>query len=31
LDLRFIAEIADEELPRRRAVVVGMPDSKIGV
>jgi hypothetical protein len=31
LDLRFIAEIADEELPRRRAVVVGMPESKIGV
>jgi hypothetical protein len=28
LDLRFIAEIPDEELPRRRTVVVGMPESK---
>src|SRR5579859_1256148 len=29
LDLRFIAEISDEELPRRRTVVVGRPESKI--
>ena len=28
LDLHFIAEIPDEELPRRRTVVVGMPESK---
>ena len=26
LDLRFIAEIADEELPRRRSLVVGIPE-----
>jgi hypothetical protein len=31
LDLRFIAEIADQELPRRRTVVVGMPESKTKV
>jgi hypothetical protein len=29
LDVQFIAEIPDEELPRRRTVVVGMPESKI--
>jgi hypothetical protein len=29
LNLQFIAEIPDEELPRRRAVVVGMPEAKI--
>ena len=29
LDLQFIAEIPDEELPRRRTVVVGMPESKV--
>ena len=29
LDLQFVAEIPDEELPRRRTVVVGMPESKI--
>jgi hypothetical protein len=28
LDLQFIAEIPDLELPRRRTVVVGMPESK---
>jgi hypothetical protein len=28
LDLHFVAEIPDEELPRRRTVVVGMPESK---
>ena len=27
LKLQFVAEIADEELPRRRTVVVGMPES----
>jgi len=31
LDLKFIAEIPDEELPRRRTVVVGLPESKIRV
>jgi len=31
LDLHFIAEIPDEELPRRRTVVVGLPESKNGV
>jgi hypothetical protein len=31
LDLRFIAEIPDQELPRRRTVVVGMPESKTKV
>jgi hypothetical protein len=28
LNLQFVAEIPDEELPRRRTVVVGMPESK---
>jgi|SRR5579864_810100 len=28
LDLQFIAEIPDEQLPRRRTVVVGLPESK---
>jgi hypothetical protein len=28
LDLQFIAEIPDKELPRRRTVVVGMPEPK---
>ena len=27
IDLQFAAEIPEEELPRRRAVVVGMPES----
>src|SRR5271168_1570284 len=27
LKLQFVAEIPDEELPRRRTVVVGMPES----
>jgi len=27
LNLQFIAEIPDDELPRRRTVVVGMPES----
>jgi hypothetical protein len=31
LDLQFIAEIPDEELPRRRTVVVGMPEAKTRV
>lgn len=31
LDLQFVAEIHDEELPRRRTVVVGMPESKTKV
>jgi hypothetical protein len=31
LDLQFIAEIPERELPRRRTVVVGMPESRIGV
>ncbi len=28
LNLQFVAEIPDEELPRRRTLVVGMPESK---
>ena len=28
LDLQFVAEIPDEELPRKRSVVVGMPEPK---
>src|ERR1700731_3941722 len=28
LALQFIAQIPDEELPRRRTVVVGLPESK---
>jgi hypothetical protein len=31
LDLQFIAEITDEEVPYRRTVVVGMPESKTKV
>jgi len=31
LNLQFVAEITDEELPRRRTVVVGTPESKIRV
>jgi hypothetical protein len=31
LDVQFIAEIPDEEIPRRRTVVVGMPESKARV
>jgi hypothetical protein len=31
LDLEFIAEIPDEELPRRRTVVVGLPESNTRV
>jgi len=31
LNLQFIAEIPEEELPRRRTVVVGMPESKTSV
>jgi len=26
IDLKFVAEISEEELPRRRAVVVGLPE-----
>jgi hypothetical protein len=29
LDLQFLAEISDHELPRRRTVVVGIPDRTI--
>jgi hypothetical protein len=31
LKLLFIAEIPEEELPRRRTVVVGLPESEIRV
>ncbi|HWY55087.1 MAG TPA: hypothetical protein VNZ03_11525 [Terriglobales bacterium] len=31
LNLQFIAEIPEEELPRRRTVVVGIPESKTRV
>jgi hypothetical protein len=31
LNLQFLAEIPDEELPRRRTVVVGMPESETKV
>jgi hypothetical protein len=31
LDVQFIAEIPDEEIPRRRTVVVGLPESKARV
>jgi hypothetical protein len=31
LDLQFVAEIPDEELPHRRTVVVGLPESKTKV
>jgi len=31
LDVQFIAGIPDEEIPRRRTVVVGMPESKTRV
>jgi len=31
LNLELIAEIPDEELPRRRTVVVGLPESKTRV
>lgn len=31
LSLQFIAEIPDEEVPRRRTVVVGLPESKVEV
>lgn len=27
LNLQFLAEVADDELPRRRTLVVGMPES----
>ncbi|MGA7630870.1 MAG: hypothetical protein WCB11_08880 [Terriglobales bacterium] len=30
LDLQFQAEVSEEELPRRRTVVVGMPESQTG-
>jgi hypothetical protein len=29
LELKFIAEISDEELPSRRTVVVGLPESRV--
>jgi hypothetical protein len=28
LDMKFIAEIPDEQLPRRRALIVGVPDQR---
>src|SRR5580704_17744908 len=31
LEVKFIAEIPDDELPRRRTVVVGLPESRVGV
>jgi hypothetical protein len=31
LGLQFVGEISDDELPRRRSLVVGMPDSAGGV
>jgi hypothetical protein len=30
LDLQFLAEISENELPRRRTVVVGLPEKSIG-
>jgi hypothetical protein len=30
LDLQFLAEISDNELPRRHALVVGIPDQNVG-
>jgi hypothetical protein len=30
LNLQFLAEISDDELPRRRTLVVGLPDSAVG-
>jgi hypothetical protein len=30
LDLQFVAQISDNELPRRRALVVGIPDQNVG-
>ena len=30
LDLQFAAEIPDDELPQRRALIVGLPDSETG-
>ena len=29
LDLQFLGEISDEEMPRRRTVVVGMPERSV--
>jgi len=31
LNLQFLAEISDEELPRRRTLVVGTPDRRGGI
>jgi hypothetical protein len=31
LDLQFLAEISDDELPRRRTLVVGMPERTGGI
>src|SRR5579863_8003544 len=31
LDVQFISEIPDDQIPRRRTVVVGMPESKTRV
>ena len=30
IELQFVAEISDNELPRRRALVVGIPDRSVG-
>jgi len=30
LDLQFLAEISDDELPRRRTLVVGLPERSVG-
>jgi hypothetical protein len=29
IELQFVAEISENELPRRRALVVGIPDQKV--
>jgi len=31
LNLQFVEEISDDELPRRRAWVIGIPDRKVGI
>jgi len=31
LNLQFVEEISDDELPRRRALVIGIPDRKVGI
>jgi len=31
LNLQFVAEVRDDEVPRRRALVVGIPERAAGV